>query len=166
MVFPGLASPGCLDCLPFLDLGLPLSYAACLQVGLAEMRGLVSATGGLVCLAETFSHDIFRKTLTRLFSTRESKGGFNATLEVFCPREIKLQGAIGPCASARKPGGAVAESSVGVVSDSPLSGPSSASRDPARALTSRRNLYIFFNFRSPRAAQRHGSSARWTRARL
>ena len=39
------------------------------QVGLAEMQHMVTCTGGLMVMAETFEHDVYRRSLARLLRT-------------------------------------------------------------------------------------------------
>lgn len=89
------------------------------QTGLAEMKGCVERTGGMVVLAESFSHIVFKNSFARLFS-REGEGALglssSATLEVVTSRDVKVAGALGPVASAdKKPMPAsVAEVPIGV----------------------------------------------------
>lgn len=100
-------------------------YACCLdQTGAMEFRMLTSRTGGCIVLADKFNQSVFRESLRRVFtkSTQASaegqaaplQMGFGANIEVICSREIKLSGAIGPCASMKKSGPTVSETEIGV----------------------------------------------------
>lgn len=106
-------------------------YACSLdQTGALELKEIVSRTGGVVVLGDKFSQSLFRESLRRAFrrhpdtpaaedgSAPAQPGGlvmgFGASVEVICSREIKLSGALGPCASMKKGGPTVAETEVGV----------------------------------------------------
>ena len=81
------------------------------------MQPCVEATNGLITLAETFDHSIFRDTLRQMLEKDEGghlQWATNATLEVKASREILIAGLIGPCASAGKASGQVAENEVGI----------------------------------------------------
>ena len=67
------------------------------QVGLAEMRPAVEATGGMMVMAETTASSNLRTSLQKLLERDEAghlKMAFSATFEVFTAREIKVWG---PC---------------------------------------------------------------------
>lgn len=98
-------------------------YACSLDQTFAlEVRHLVARTGGLIVLADKFNQSVFRESLRRVFEktpdTPEMPGtmsmGFGANIEVISSREVKLSGAIGPCATMDKKGPNVAETEVGV----------------------------------------------------
>ncbi|KAK9120459.1 hypothetical protein Syun_018076 [Stephania yunnanensis] len=74
------------------------------QVGLAELKVAVERTGGLVVLAESFGHSVFKDSLKRVFQSTDYDLGlsFNGIFEVNCSKDIKIQGVIGPCASLEK----------------------------------------------------------------
>ncbi|KAL4196412.1 hypothetical protein AMTRI_Chr04g183030 [Amborella trichopoda] len=74
------------------------------QVGVAEMKVAVERTGGLVVLAESFGHPVFKDSFKRIFEDGEQSLGlsFNGTLEVNCSKDVKIQGIIGPCTSLEK----------------------------------------------------------------
>ncbi|KAG0464136.1 hypothetical protein HPP92_020205 [Vanilla planifolia] len=76
------------------------------QVGIAEMKVAVERTGGLVVLAESFGHSVFKDSFKRIFDSGEQSLGlsFNGTLEINCSKDIKIQGIIGPCTSLEKKG--------------------------------------------------------------
>ncbi|MCD7464917.1 hypothetical protein HAX54_000187 [Datura stramonium] len=85
------------------------------QVGVAEMKVAIEKTGGLVVLAESFGHSVFKDSFKRVFEDGEQSLGlcFNATLEINCSKDIKIQGIIGPCTSLEKKGPAVASTVTG-----------------------------------------------------
>ncbi|CAG9464619.1 unnamed protein product [Pedinophyceae sp. YPF-701] len=101
-----------------VDFGISLDvFAASLdQVGLAEMRLCAMATGGHIVLAEEYKHDAMRISLERLIQRDPATGllsqGYNGTLEVFCPREVKICGASG-CASLGKISSSVSDNVMG-----------------------------------------------------
>ncbi|XP_061338677.1 protein transport protein SEC23 E-like isoform X2 [Gastrolobium bilobum] len=85
------------------------------QVGVAEMKVAVERTGGLVVLAESFGHSVFKDSFKRIFEDGEQALGlcFNGSLEINCSKEIKIQGIIGPCTSMEKKGPSVADTVIG-----------------------------------------------------
>lgn len=85
------------------------------QVGIAEMKVAIEKTGGLVVLAESFGHSVFKDSFKHLFETGEQSLGlsFNGTLEINCSKDIKIQGIIGPCTSLEKKGPSVASTVIG-----------------------------------------------------
>ncbi|ONK56195.1 uncharacterized protein A4U43_C10F5110 [Asparagus officinalis] len=85
------------------------------QVGVAEMKVVVERTGGLVVLAESFGHPVFKESFKRIFEDSEKSLGlsFNGTLEINCSKDIKIQGIIGPCTSLEKKGALCADTVVG-----------------------------------------------------
>ncbi|KAK3025435.1 hypothetical protein RJ639_042161 [Escallonia herrerae] len=94
---------------------LDLFASALDQVGVAEMKVVIERTGGLVVLAESFGHSVFKDSFRRVFEDGEQSLGlsFNGTLEIYCSKDIKIQGVIGPCTSLEKKGPAVASTVVG-----------------------------------------------------
>ncbi|GAB2295665.1 Protein transport protein S23 E [Dionaea muscipula] len=93
---------------------LDLFASALDQVGVAEMKVAVERTGGLVVLAESFGHAVFKDSFKRLFDGEQSLGlCFNGTLEINCSKDIKIQGILGPCTSLEKKGSAVADVVIG-----------------------------------------------------
>lgn len=93
------------------------------QVGTLEAKVLVSRSGGLIVLADSFEQSVFRESLRRVFERAPpvSEGadsnlhmGFGGQIEVLHSREFKIAGAIGPCASLKKTGPHVAETEIGV----------------------------------------------------
>ncbi|KAL3835030.1 hypothetical protein ACJIZ3_009766 [Penstemon smallii] len=85
------------------------------QVGIAEMKVAIEKTGGLVVLAESFGHSVFKDSFKQIFENGEQSLGlsFNGSLEINCSKDIKVQGIIGPCTSLDKKGPAVASTVIG-----------------------------------------------------
>ncbi|KAJ8541956.1 hypothetical protein K7X08_016822 [Anisodus acutangulus] len=85
------------------------------QVGVAEMKVAIEKTGGLVVLAESFGHSVFKDSFKHIFEDGEQSLGlsFNGTLEIRCSKDIKIQGIIGPCTSLEKKGPAVSNAVIG-----------------------------------------------------
>ncbi|CAN6830019.1 unnamed protein product [Brassica oleracea] len=94
---------------------LDLFASALDQVGVAEMKVAVESTGGLVVLSESFGHSVFKDSFKRVFEDGEQSLGLcsNGTLEINCSKDIKIQGAIGPCSSLEKKGPSVADTVIG-----------------------------------------------------
>ncbi|XP_065861492.1 protein transport protein SEC23 E-like [Euphorbia lathyris] len=94
---------------------LDLFASALDQVGVAEMKVAVERTGGLVVLAESFGHSVFKDSFKRIFEDGEQSLGlcFNGTLEINCSKDIKIQGIIGPCTSMEKKGPNAADTILG-----------------------------------------------------
>mmetsp|Transcript_26453 Transcript_26453/g.44705 ORF Transcript_26453/g.44705 Transcript_26453/m.44705 type:complete len:531 (-) Transcript_26453:1186-2778(-) len=99
------------------------------QVGTLESKSLVSRSGGLIVLADSFEQSVFRESLRRVFERVCMPGndqaeetsqmgqlqmGFAGQIELLHSREFKTAGAIGPCASLKKGGPSVAENEIGV----------------------------------------------------
>ena len=93
------------------------------QTGLLEMKSCVESTGGYVVLADSFGQSVFKESFQRVFSRHSEEAhdadrghltmGLSGTLEVICSPEIKIKGAIGPCASLGKKGPNVSEVEMG-----------------------------------------------------
>ncbi|TYG98924.1 hypothetical protein ES288_A10G156200v1 [Gossypium darwinii] len=94
---------------------LDLFASALDQVGIAEMKVAVERTGGLVVLAESFGHSVFKDSFKHVFEDGEHSLGlcFNGMLEINCSKDIKIQGVIGPCTSLEKKGPNVADTVIG-----------------------------------------------------
>jgi protein transport protein SEC23 len=94
---------------------LDLFASALDQVGVAEMKVAIEKTGGLVVLAESFGHSVFKDSFRRIFEDGEKSLGlsFNGTVEINCSKDIKIQGIIGPCTSMEKKGPSVANTVIG-----------------------------------------------------
>ncbi|OVA18466.1 zinc finger protein [Macleaya cordata] len=83
---------------------LDLFACALDQVGVAELKVAVERTGGLVVLAESFGHSVFKDSLKHVFQSGDFDLGlsFSGIFEVNCSKDIKVQGILGPCASLEK----------------------------------------------------------------
>ncbi|CAK9328539.1 unnamed protein product [Citrullus colocynthis] len=93
---------------------LDLFACALDQVGIAELKVAVEKTGGLVVLAESFGHSVFKDSLKRVFSGEYDLGlSSNGIFEINCSKDIKIQGVIGPCASLEKKGPLCSDTVVG-----------------------------------------------------
>ncbi|XP_057429430.1 protein transport protein SEC23 E-like [Lotus japonicus] len=94
---------------------LDLFASALDQVGVAEMKVVVERTGGLVVLAESFGHSVFKDSFKHVFEEGEQSLGlcFNGTFEINCSKEIKIQGIIGPCTSLEKKEPSVSDTVIG-----------------------------------------------------
>ncbi|KAI3932834.1 hypothetical protein MKX01_031816 [Papaver californicum] len=94
---------------------LDLFASALDQVGVAEMKVVFEKTGGLVVLAESFGHPVFKDSFKRIFEDGEQSLGlsFNGTFKVNCSKDIKIQGIIGPCTSLEKKGSSCADTVIG-----------------------------------------------------
>lgn len=47
------------------------------QVGVAEVKVAIERTGGIVILAESYGHPVFKESFTRVFETGESGLGLS-----------------------------------------------------------------------------------------
>ncbi|KAG6593734.1 hypothetical protein SDJN03_13210, partial [Cucurbita argyrosperma subsp. sororia] len=93
---------------------LDLFACALDQVGIAEIKVAVEKTGGLVVLAESFGHSVFKDSLKRVFSGEYDLGlASNGIFEINCSKDIKVQGVIGPCASLEKKGPLCSDTVIG-----------------------------------------------------
>ncbi|XP_062099483.1 protein transport protein SEC23 C isoform X2 [Humulus lupulus] len=94
---------------------LDLFACALDQVGIAELKGAVEKTGGLVVLAESFGHSVFKDSLKRVFQSGDHDLGLatNGIFEINCSKDIRVQGIIGPCASMEKKGPLCSDTVVG-----------------------------------------------------
>uniref|UniRef100_A0A0E0AWJ2 Protein transport protein SEC23 n=1 Tax=Oryza glumipatula TaxID=40148 RepID=A0A0E0AWJ2_9ORYZ len=83
---------------------LDLFACALDQVGVAEMKVAVERTGGIVVLAESFGHSVFKESLQRIFQSSDNDLGlsFNGIFEINCSKDVKIEGIIGPCTSLEK----------------------------------------------------------------
>ncbi|KAL6125691.1 hypothetical protein ACLB2K_073745 [Fragaria x ananassa] len=94
---------------------LDLFACALDQVGVAELKIAVERTGGLVVLAESFGHSVFKDSLIRVFQSGDHELGLssNGIFEINCSKDVKIQGIIGPCASLEKKGTLCSDTVVG-----------------------------------------------------
>ncbi|KAG2635474.1 protein transport protein SEC23-like isoform X1 [Panicum virgatum] len=83
---------------------LDLFACAVDQVGVAEMKVAIEKTGGMVVLAESFGHSVFKDSLRHIFQSADDNLGlsYNGILEINCSKDVKVQGIIGPCTSLEK----------------------------------------------------------------
>ncbi|XP_049822494.1 protein transport protein Sec23A-like [Aethina tumida] len=87
------------------------------QTGLMEMKECCNYTGGHMVMNDSFTSSLFKQTFQRVFVKNHNNHlnmGFNASLEVKCSRELKVQGIIGPCVSLNVSGPSVSYKVVGV----------------------------------------------------
>ncbi|KAI9478958.1 GTPase-activating protein S23 [Coemansia sp. RSA 989] len=93
-------------------------FSGCLdQVGLAEMKSMVSLTGGNMVLTDSFVTAIFKQSFQRVLEKDEGgdlQMGFNASLEVQTTKELKVCGLIGPGISAGKKTAMVSDTEIGI----------------------------------------------------
>lgn len=94
-------------------------YACALdQVGLAEMKTAVEATGGITIQTDTFTNPVFKDSLRRMFIPPGEEGHLgmhsNATLEVHCSRDVKVCGALGPASGIERKSQLVSDTQVGL----------------------------------------------------
>ncbi|XP_050280877.1 protein transport protein SEC23 [Quercus robur] len=94
---------------------LDLFACALDQVGVAELKIAVERTGGLVVLAESFGHPVFKDSIRRIFQAGDYDLGLssNGIFEINCSKDIKVQGIIGPCASLEKKGPLCSDTVIG-----------------------------------------------------
>ncbi|CAL5382503.1 unnamed protein product [Camellia sinensis] len=94
---------------------LDLFACALDQVGVAELKVAVERTGGLVVLAESFGHSVFKDSLKHIFQSGDHDLGLssNGIFEVNCSKDIRVQGIIGPCASLERKGPLCSETVIG-----------------------------------------------------
>lgn len=94
---------------------LDLFACALDQVGVAELKVAVEKTGGLVVLAESFGHSVFKDSLKRVFQSGEYDLGpaSNGIFEISCSKDLKIQGILGPCGSLDKKGLLCSETIIG-----------------------------------------------------
>lgn len=104
------------------------------QVGLLELRPCITSTGGVCVLADAFTQSVFFDSFKHLFKRFQDAStsidpatgmpipspagaglqmGFAATLECLTSRDFKISGALGPCASLRKPSPSVSDVEIG-----------------------------------------------------
>nr|CAH7737168.1 unnamed protein product [Callosobruchus chinensis] len=87
------------------------------QTGLMEMKQCCNSTGGHMVMGDSFNSSLFKQTFQRVFAKdqkNELRMAFNATLEVKCSRELKVQGGIGPCVSLNVKSPLVSDTEIGM----------------------------------------------------
>ena len=93
-------------------------YACALdQTGLLEMKSGPNWTGGHMVMGDSFASTLFKQSFQRVFAKdarNEYKMAFNGILEVKISRELKVQGATGPCVSMNVKSPSVSEADIGL----------------------------------------------------
>lgn len=93
------------------------------QTGLMEMKQCCNSTGGHMVMGDSFNSTLFKQTYQRVFQrfppTPDNPKGslkmaFNATVEVKCSRELKIEGGIGSCVSLNVKNASVSDSEIGM----------------------------------------------------
>lgn len=87
------------------------------QTGLLEMKQLCNSTGGHMVMGDSFNSSLFKQTFQRVFARDQKndlKMAFNATMEVKCSRELKIEGGIGSCVSLNVKTGSVSDNEIGM----------------------------------------------------
>ncbi|XP_011410444.1 PREDICTED: protein transport protein Sec23A-like isoform X2 [Amphimedon queenslandica] len=88
------------------------------QPGLNEMRYFSKYTGGYMVMGDSFNTSLFKQTFQKVFAkdaqNNHFRMGFNASLEVKCSKELKVNGIIGPCISLNKRSQNVSDNEIGV----------------------------------------------------
>ncbi|KAL3507749.1 hypothetical protein ACH5RR_033131 [Cinchona calisaya] len=100
------------------DSSIVLDLFACSldQVGAAELKVPVDSAGGFMMLGESFDSEQFRKCLRHIFIHDEEgnlKMCFDATIELVTTKDVKISGALGPCASLQKKNSSVSDKGIG-----------------------------------------------------
>ena len=93
-------------------------FAGCYdQIGLQEMKSLPNSTGGVMVLSDAFTTSIFKQSIQRVFNKDENgflQMGFNATMDVFTTKDLKVSGLIGHAVSLNKKASHVADTEIGM----------------------------------------------------
>lgn len=87
------------------------------QTGLLEMKQCCNSTGGHMVMGDSFNSSLFKQTFQRVFSRdakNDLKMAFNATLELKCSRELKIEGGIGSCVSLNVKNASVSDNEIGM----------------------------------------------------
>lgn len=87
------------------------------QTGLLEMKQCCNSTGGHMVMGDSFNSSLFKQTYQRVFAVdarNDLKMAFNATLEIKCSRELKIQGGIGSCVSLNVKNQNVSDTEIGM----------------------------------------------------
>ena len=92
-------------------------FSCCLnQVGLYEMKNLISKTGGYMIFTDSFSTVIFKDSLKKIFDLDDNgdlKMLFKAKLDFYCTSNVKVSGALGHLNSIEKNSPMVSEVVIG-----------------------------------------------------
>ncbi|KAI6227627.1 Protein transport protein SEC23 [Aphelenchoides fujianensis] len=87
------------------------------QTGLQEMNNVFNSTNGHVIMADSFESTLFKQSFAKVFEKDADghlKMGFNATMEVKLSAGLKVEGALGCCASGGVRNAIVSDTEVGV----------------------------------------------------
>ncbi|CAD5223089.1 unnamed protein product [Bursaphelenchus okinawaensis] len=87
------------------------------QTGLLEMKNCYNLTNGHVIMADSFESTLFKQSFAKVFErdcNGQLKMAFNATMEVKLSTGLKVEGALGCCASAGVRNLIVSDTEVGV----------------------------------------------------
>lgn len=87
------------------------------QTGLLEMKQCCNSTGGHMVMGDSFNSSLFKQTFQRVFARDQKndlKMAFNATVELKCSRELKIEGGIGSCVSLNVKNASVSDNEVGM----------------------------------------------------
>ncbi|KAI6218611.1 Protein transport protein SEC23 [Aphelenchoides besseyi] len=116
------------------------------QTGLQEMNNLFNSTNGHVIMADSFESTLFKQSFAKVFEKDADgnlKMGFNATMEVKLSAGLKIEGALGCCASAGVRNALVSDTEIGV---------GGTCQWKFCSLTPRHNVALLFEIAAP-----HGS---------
>ena len=117
------------------------------------MQHMVACTGGIMVMAETFDHDVYRRSLARLLRIDDSgclTMGLNGTFEVQPSKHIAIRGAIGPIASLEK------KSDLAPLSE-PMIGLGRTSSWKANAFDATDTVAVFFEVTAPPGSVQAGA---------
>ncbi|EPY27777.1 protein transport protein SEC23 [Strigomonas culicis] len=87
------------------------------QMGVAEMKSCIQASGGVVLSSESWLHEPFRISLEQFFARREDGAlqmALNATMDVITSPTWKVLGVIGQCVGTGKKSTSVADYEIGL----------------------------------------------------
>lgn len=87
------------------------------QTGLLEMKQCCNSTGGHMVMGDSFNSSLFKQTFQRVFAVDQKgdlKMAFNATLEIKCSRELKIEGGVGSCVSLNVKNPCVSDTEIGM----------------------------------------------------
>ena len=81
------------------------------------MKSAYSSTGGNCVLGDSFDSSLFKQSFARVFDKDAAghlKMAFNATLEVKCGKDVRLEGALGNCANLNVKNASVSDTELGL----------------------------------------------------
>lgn len=80
------------------------------------MKILSEKTGGYIIVNEQYDSEVFKDSFKKLFELDANgyfKFSYAGKIEIFMSKDVKVQGAIGPCVSLKKGGPMVSEIETG-----------------------------------------------------